>query len=367
MSNIVKMDKALPALPDYLKGLSKAGSNDEVRDGLTSGVIVPPRISIEGKVFRVVQDGVSRPLVRVNDDGVEEAVQSLNVVVLRANRGKYKLFYGSKYDPDAEATSPLCYSYDGVAPSLFADDPQAQTCATCEHNRWGSEITEQGKKSRACSDNKLLAVIPLAAVNKQAASNTVEGQVYAIKVSPTALSRSREDRNKEPQNNTSLQEYVQLLDAYPTTEGNAEVPISNVATRLFFEIKSQYPLLRFKLARFLTVEEIEYVASRLDGEDVQRIIADQGQGPSPTRAALPAATKPEVLTGPPKTEVVEPAKEEEEEVEFVPVPAVVRRGRPPNKPLEPEPVKTGKRERVKPEKTPANVDEEIAKLGSLFD
>jgi hypothetical protein len=228
-------------------------------------------------------------------------------------------------------------------------------------------VTDAGKKTRACSDNKILAVIPLSAVTNKSAADSVQGQAYALKVSPTALSRNREDRNAEPQNNTSLHEYVSLLDAYPTQEGSAEVPLSNVATRLFFEIKSQYPLLRFRLSRFLTEEEIAYVETRLDGEDLTRIIADQGQGPVPTRAPqLPEKEKPKVLKGPPKDEGADdftpPLQKTSSAAE--PAPAPTRRGRPPVKKEETTPAK---RERVKPEEAGEDVDAAIAKLGSLFD
>lgn len=357
MSNAVAVvGNKLPAVPDYLKALTATNSNQDVLEGLNRGMKVPPRLSIEGRVFRAVIDGASTPLVRINADGEEEAVQSLNVVVLRSNKGLYKLFYGTKYNPNAEGEAPKCYSYDGITPSPYASEPQAAGCAGCPQNVWGSATTEQGNKTRACSDNKILAVIPVSALKNRASADSVDGQAYSLKVTPSALNRNKEDRKEKPANNTSLTEYIHMLNAYPTPEGSTTIPVNAVATKLFFETDAQYPLLRFKLARFLTEEEVEYVQSRIDGDDVTAIVTEQGQGPAPVR--LGKAPEPAKLPAPKNDEddgdvVVGRAAAPAETVTGPP-----KRGRPAgskNKPKEPA-----------AKEAPADVDEAIAQLGALF-
>ncbi|MDE2022525.1 MAG: hypothetical protein KGI71_06475 [Patescibacteria group bacterium] len=264
--------KALPALPAHIKGAP--GANEIVKSGLSSGFQAPPELSIRGGKFRLKIDGDETLITKRDDEGNEVPRAIVPVVIVAANHGKYKAFYGTKYDPDAEPTAPKCYSYDGERPSIHAQEPQSKTCAACEKNVFGSATTEQGKKTRACSDNKLLAVIPVSAVRKKAPANELSGMAFRIKVSPTALSRNKEDRKANPQNNTSLSEYINLLDNYPVNGNTVAVPVTSVETRLFLDKDADYPLLRFKLGGFLDEDEIKYVQERAAGEDIKAIISE---------------------------------------------------------------------------------------------
>lgn len=375
MSNAVaQQGNVLPALPDHIRSaVEKLGKNETVGSGLGSNFVAPPRLSIEGGKFSVVVDGVSQRLTKQDEDGNKVAVTMLKGVVLGANSGKYKVYYGSKYDKDGEATAPLCYSYDGEKPSPFAQEKQCETCAACPHNVWGSSITESGKKTRSCSDNKILAFLPLHSVVKKAEAGTVEGQVYSVKVTPSALSRNRQERNEHPENNTSLKEYIDLLNNYPIDGDSVEVPVSAVATTLFFELEAEYPLLRFRLGRFLKADEIEYVMTRKDGDDVRAIVEDQRE-----MAALTAPAKPAALPAPKK------AKNEDDDESGFEMPTL---GKPAAKPADepassPRTRRTGRnaksdvpaagvtKQAAAPtqevKKTTPNIDAELAALDGMF-
>lgn len=64
-------------------------------------------------------------------------------------------FYDREYDPNDKAP-PDCYSYDGEAPHEKAMAKQAEDCARCQHNQWGSGPRGKGK---ACKEGMRLAFI----------------------------------------------------------------------------------------------------------------------------------------------------------------------------------------------------------------
>lgn len=115
-------------------------------------------LSIKGKVFTLVKDNERKVLTRPDDP--EEVIQSVNAVLLRVNLHA-KTYFAKKYTDDehSENQRPDCYSYDGVAPSPNAGSKQAEKCAVCPHNVWGSRVSEDNTgKGKACQDNARLAI-----------------------------------------------------------------------------------------------------------------------------------------------------------------------------------------------------------------
>jgi hypothetical protein len=381
--------KALPALPAHIK--AKPGANAVVKSGLSSNYQAPPELSIRGGKFRLKIDGDETLITRRDDEGNDVPRAIVPVVIIAANEGKYKAFYGTKYDPDAEPTAPKCYSYDGVTPSVNAQEPQCKTCAACEKNVFGSATTEQGKKTRACSDNKLLAVIPVSAVRNKAPANELGGMAFRVKVSPTALSRNKEDRKANPQNNTSLSEYITLLDNYPVNGNAVAVPVTSVETRLFLDKEADYPLLRFKLGGFLEEDEIAYVEERAKGDDIKAIIseADAPEGVATKPKAKDPDDEDEDYTPPAPGHLVKskPAKDPDDEddvrlpakhktppPEDEPAPAKSKGGRPRKKTAddedEPAPKKTKAADPDEEDdgvkRAPASIDKTVADIKGLF-
>lgn len=150
MQNIVPFDSAnVPAAIATIFG--DARTNDIVGNSSGSGF---PVISIKGKVFHCVRGG-ERTLI--TKPGEEDPAASLEVVVIKVNPNKSKVFYTNGYQ-EGENGKPTCYSNSGIAPEVDAAEPQAKKCATCAHNQWGSRITDNGSKGKSCADVRRMAI-----------------------------------------------------------------------------------------------------------------------------------------------------------------------------------------------------------------
>lgn len=361
MSQVTVAGNTLPTIPEFLKSVP-ATANEDLRSGIYQGVSFP-RLSIKGKVFRIVKDSVAKAIEKKDEDGELVPVQTLAVVILGANKGLYKLYYDRPFNEDDEEGSqaPACYSYDGVLPSPMVTKKQSEACASCPRNVWGAVVNALGNKTKECSDNKLLAVMATGGVTAELKPDNQFGEVFGLKVTPSALNRSRADRNDDPQNPFSFAEYVDQMNKYPV--GNGEtigVSVRAASTKLFFDTQAAHPLLRFKLGRFLTKQEYAYAELRAKGDDVKAIISENPQA---------VVAKPKAIEAPPKEDDGEslPPQSNGAQAPVKAVPAAIvdpntgevvakRRGRPPAA----EPAK----ETAKP--VTAEMDEELAGLVAQF-
>lgn len=75
------------------------------------------------------------------------------------------VYYEGKFDPD-DISGPVCYAFGrdekDMKPHAEATKPQAESCAVCPHNEWGSADTGRGK---ACANRRRLALISAGAFN----------------------------------------------------------------------------------------------------------------------------------------------------------------------------------------------------------
>lgn len=170
-----------------------------------------PVISVKGKVFHI-QRGDERTLV--TKPGEDEPAGSIEVVIVRSNPNRSKVYYAGGY-VEGSVDKPTCYSNDGVAPEADAQLPQAKKCATCVHNQWGSKVSEAGKKLKACSDSRRLAVA------------TVDTPADPMLLRVPAASMK------------NLEEYGKMLAA-------RGLPPQAVVTKVGFDHNVAYPALTFK-------------------------------------------------------------------------------------------------------------------------
>lgn len=110
----------------------------------------PPYLSIQGNRFTLVDlAGNTIPIQTLHID----------VVIVDINDHVSKIFFGlnKPYDP-ANPSPPICFSDNGLAPSIGSSQPQSPTCASCPQNVWGSKISQMGSAVKQCADQQKIAV-----------------------------------------------------------------------------------------------------------------------------------------------------------------------------------------------------------------
>lgn len=135
-------------LPAYLQQFDLSQS-----EFLTGANASPPLISTAKGMFTAILDG--QPV------GAKQ--NTLTVVIVgesQVGRATGRVWYAGKYDPNAEAKSPDCFSNDGVSPDSTVKQRQADKCATCPQSIKGSGDLPG---SVACRYTKTLAVVVLTA------------------------------------------------------------------------------------------------------------------------------------------------------------------------------------------------------------
>lgn len=267
MSNIVPSNIQIPAHLAKVVGQPSALSA-ALAGGLAGGADYP-RISIKGSRFRIVDGGAEAVL--------EET--KLSVVIVGANPRLSKTYYAKQWTPDAEPSSPDCYSLDGIRPAADSTEPQNDTCAGCPMNAWGSKITPLGQQIKACADQKRLAVV---------AANDPTGPVYLLQVTPAALKG---------------------LGSYQKELSMRGIPVEAVKTVVTFDTDASFPKLVFKFGGFLDEEEYAAVEELFGSDRVLEITGEKAaaeEPPAPRPA--PKAAKPAVKAAPEPEPEPEPAK-----------------------------------------------------------
>jgi len=230
-------------LPAHLQGKVKT------QNAFASAVSVGgfPVISIKGKVFHI-QRGDERTLVTKGEEG--EPASSLEAVIVAVNPNKSKVFYDSGYE-EGSVAKPTCYSNDGIAPAADAEDPQAKKCAVCPHNQWGSRITDNGGKGKACADSMRLAI----------ASPTQLNDPMLLRVPAASL---------------------KTLGQYGAQLAKRGVEPQHVVTRIGFDYNVAHPALTFKAIRFVEEHEMEEIEGVLfEEEETIGLITGTGNAITP--------------------------------------------------------------------------------------
>lgn len=114
-------------------------------------------------------------IFRVGDDELGTEICVVIVDAIRENT-----FYEGRYNPE-EQNAPKCYAFGRTdeemvphetmqkAPDYF--EPQAEACATCDWNKWGSAAQGAGK---ACQNRRRLAMLPAGVFGQDDNGRTLE-------------------------------------------------------------------------------------------------------------------------------------------------------------------------------------------------
>jgi hypothetical protein len=273
MTAMIKANPQLPAAIQKLVALATPEMLSEMTGGLVASF---PIISYKGKVWRIKKGGEEKMHV----DADNNALPSIDVVLVQANPTPSKIFYDKKYE-EGTNEAPRCFSNDGAKPDISVIKPINPVCPTCPNNVWGSRITDSGKKSRACADARRMAVVFAEDLNLHG----TECQKFLLRVPPASLN--------------PLKDYAEK------TLAPKGIPFFAVVTRIGFDVQAAHPQFTLKAHRLLNDEEAEAVIALRGSEDVRRILAEAQEFPA--GAAANGQASDEVGTSIPATAPDQPA------------------------------------------------------------
>lgn len=234
MSNAI-MNIASAPVPAFLQKFQQGGNalNSQLA-ALASGF---PTISIKGKVFAVVRDGVRQVLTRPDDD---TAPASYIMAIIANASGVVKTYYDHAYVEGSEDMKPACFSMNGERPDPQVTNKQCDNCRLCPKNAWGTAKNESGAftRGKACSDSVRLALVT---------GNDTE--CYLMRVPPASLK--------------ALGQYMKQLGG---------IPYNAVLTKISFDINAPSPQLVFQFAGYLDEAQYNRVKQMGESDQAMRII-----------------------------------------------------------------------------------------------
>lgn len=226
--------------------LVKAGIGQDLGDGIRNSYGI---VSIKGGRWRVKYKGQETVLMDYSNPKFPQGypVPSIDVVIVKANGYLNKQYYKGKFTEGSTAP-PDCFSLDGKVPSSQVQIPIHPNCMMCPMNQFGSAITDDGKKQKACRDTKKLAVVPLVDLR-----NAGMGGAMLFRVPPS-----------------SLKDLSVLSDQL---KGRG-YPYNGVAIQLAFDTTVSHPKVTFQALRPLTDDEADVVIELFNSDGVEAVLAD---------------------------------------------------------------------------------------------
>jgi len=234
MSNITIIDQALP---DFLQN---AGVSELTKQ--LAGKSGTKRIVPKNGIFRKVVGG--EEMGKIKGD--------LRVVVVTASPKVGRIFYAKQWTPDAEPTSPDCFSNDGQTPDAGAVNKQSERCDTCQQNIKGSGMGN----SKACRYSRRIAV-----VLEEDFGTSLSGEVYQINLASKSLFGDSTSDNRH-----TFENYTKYL-------ANNGKSLDYVITTLSFNEDNDNQSILFSPARFINKEEYAVTSQVAAKPEVQKLVA----------------------------------------------------------------------------------------------
>lgn len=301
-------------LPEHIRRLQEEeGSN--IPDKQTV-----PSLSYGGKIWSVSVDGDKKKLMKKDADGDEVPASVVQVVVLSFNPRRGRAYYEGAYDPD-NVSQPKCWSEDGFKPHESVAEPQSKKCETCPMSAKGSKVTDSGKTVSACSQHRMLAVVP--------AYNIMNPDLKALRLK-IAITSDWDKQGKEQQAKGwfGFQQLVDYLKANGCTN------TLSVVLKIKFDPNTDYPKLLFSPSRYTTDEEVQVLRKLAKTEEVTHLLKgwtpngadgtplgdDETSDQPEPKAAKTAKAAPE-KAAPPKAK---PALEDDDDEDFTPPPKAAK-------------------------------------------
>lgn len=238
-------------------------ANDMIGAGITAGSNFST-LSIKAKKWTVKHKEESKVLQKGRT-----AISELDVVIVETRQAKLpsKKYYPGTYNPEQDASEPVCMSWDGEQPDVAA--PQATACALCPHNAWGSGFNGKGK---ACRDYKRLYVVILDP-NTGAIIKDADGATLVCRLDIPAAS-------------------LKNLKAHNDTVTRHRKPMWAVVTTMYFDPDSEFVEIKMDAKGLVDGETLAMVRSLRESIELR----DETTRPARRAvAALPVVEKPKAL------------------------------------------------------------------------
>lgn len=288
-------------LPAFLVGAQANQLPNDLEDSVRASYAV---VSLKGKVFSIKYGGDTQHVL--NAEGYP--AQYLDVVLVAANPHLNKTYYATTFN-DESAENPDCWSEDGVLPA--GPNPVHANCATCPKNQWGSRVSDNGSKGKACSDNRKVVVVPKSNVRNEKFNGGM-----LLRIAPMSL---------------------QDLKSYSAKLRASNIPYYAVVTRISFDPSAAFPKLMYQPVGYLSAEEYAIVMEMRDDDNTKHILEAPYTAPAEVETTAPAG-----LGAPPAYVNTAPSAFEPDRQEFpqpeAPKPARASRAKSKPEPTEEAPV-----------------------------
>lgn len=215
-----------------------------------------PILGYRGKTWRVRTKGEEQ--VWTDEEG--DAVQSIGLVLIRANENLSKTYYEGEY-AEGSNERPTCWSAGGKRPDPNVPNPVNATCQGCPMNAWGSRINKKtGKPQKACADVRRMAVIMDHELEAVASGEkpVEEAAILLLRVPGSSLNPLREYVEDKLLPKGGLLPYM-------------------LVTRVGFDTDAAFPKFTFKAKRFLDDDEFGTVEELRESDIVKRIINESAE------------------------------------------------------------------------------------------
>jgi hypothetical protein len=255
-------DQPSLAIPSHISTFFDEESNVAERASFNA-------LNVTGKVWSVTVNGENTKLTKQDADGDEVPISIMRVVVLDYGKRRGRSYFEGNYDPNA-TSKPKCWSDDGLAPSAQVAEPIASKCDGCPMSVKGSKVSDSGKAGTACSQHRILAVVP---------ANKLDFPALRFKLAVT----SDYDGQSPDLQASGWYAFSNLLDLM---RSKGVQHTATMVVKMKFDPNAAYPKVIFSPDRWLNEAELVEIRGRVKSDEVQQLIT--GTTPGEAAPALPA-------------------------------------------------------------------------------
>jgi hypothetical protein len=189
-------------------------------------------------------------------------IAAFPVIVVGVAPHLSKNYYAKGYS-DGDENAPDCFSVNSIRPDEASPHKQCETCAACDKNRFGSAITQNGSKAKACRDIRRVAVVPAGDV-----ANEQYGGAMLLRLPPASIPH--------------FQKYAADLK-------RVGVSISEVVTSMTFVEGPAHPEVEFAAVGFIeSPDDYRLAGEHAASDEVQAMLFSETVEATPDNQPVPS-------------------------------------------------------------------------------